>query len=464
MTIASGLAAIVGLAHVLTGREDDSRYHEDGRTGGGRALCVVRPGDVDQLAEVLRFAAAADLRVIAQGGRSGLVGAGLGSDERDVIVSLERLVQPPSIDGANRTAHVTAGVPLSMLNRAAAEHGLTFPIDLGADPSIGGMIATNTGGARLLRYGDVRRNVLSVDVMAADGTVSTFGRAVWKDNSGLDLKQLVIGAGGATGLVTAATLALQPVPRATITAMLALDAMQGAVELLREVEQAFGTLLTAFEGISAAALAAAITHVPRLTDPFPGRTPGYVVLIELSAGAAFDASDLEDRLGRVLEPVMDMLVRDAVVDRGLRLWAIRHAIPEGLRGAGRVIACDIAVPRGAVPAFRARIVERIARISPMLVLHDFGHIGDGGVHANMVWPTDAGPLDDAIVHAARSAVLDIAVEEFGGSFSAEHGVGPANLAAYVRHVPTRQRALAGAVQRLMSPRPIGRIDFGEETA
>lgn len=457
------LASIVGARHVVTDPADLARYNADGRTGGGRARCVVRPGSVAELSALVRHAAATGLRLVPQGGRSGLVGAGLG-DGDDVVVSLERLSAAPVIDPVNRTATVEAGVALSAVNAAAAAHGLTFPIDLGADPSIGGMVAANTGGARLLRHGDVRRNVLALEMVRsdADGSVLTLGAPLWKNNTGLDLKQLLIGASGTTGFVTKATLALQPLPVARTTALVALTAPEAALDLLLAVEAAFGTLLTAFEGISAAALRAALSHVPRLTDPFPGHAPAYVVLIELAAGAAFDADLLEDRLAATLAPWFDGAVLDVAIDRGDRLWAIRHAVPEGLRASGTVVACDIALPRGAVMRFREVVSARLAAEIPALSVHDFGHIGDGGLHYNMVWPRAAGAMDPAIADRARAIVFTAAVKEFGGSFSAEHGIGPANAHWYDRFVPAATRALAGAVQRLIAPHPLGRIDLAGE--
>lgn len=464
MTIPAGLAALVGAAHVVTDPHMVAPYNDDGRTGGGQAMCVVRPGDAAEVSAMVRWAAAAGVRLIPQGRRSGLVGAGLSGGDRDVIVSLERLAAAPVIDRANRTARVEAGVALSTLNAVAAKHGLTFPIDLGADPAIGGMIASNTGGARLMRYGDVRRNVLSLDMVRsdADGTALTLGRPVWKDSGGLDLKQMAIGASGSTGFVTAATLALHPLPATRVTAMIALHSIDPAIGLLLAAEDAFGALLTAFEGISSTALQAALAHAPRLVDPFADNCPGYVVLMELSAGAMFTADELEERLGRLLMPMIGGAIRDVAIDRGNRLWAIRHAVPDGLRAAGRVVACDIAVPRGAVPDFRRLAIERIAAISDTLVLHDFGHIGDGGVHANMVWPHGRPPFDPAAADAARAVVLATAARDFGGSFSAEHGVGPANIAAYAHFIPPGQRMLAGGVQRLMAPVTMGRVDFTGE--
>ncbi len=457
------LAAIVGDAQLLRGTADLARYDNDGRQGGGRALAVVRPGSAAEVSALVRAAAAEGITLVPQGGRTGLVGAGLARGE--VVLSLERLNRPPAVDAANRSAEADAGVLLSTLNEAAGRHGLFFPIDLGADPSIGGMVAANTGGARLLRYGDVRRNLLAAEVVLADGqgTIVQLGRALWKDNSGLDLKQLWVGGAGSMGVVTRATLALQPRPTAVVTAMLALDRAEVALDLLARLESDFGTLLTAFEGMSHAALDATFAHVPRLRQPFAAGVPPYTVLVEVAAGSALNEAALEEMLAGSLASFMDGAaapVLDVAIDRRDGLWAVRHAIPEGLRGKGKVIGCDIALRRGDVMRFREDVARRLAAAVPALELHDFGHIGDGGMHFNLVWPHAQGPLPADLADRARAIIFDAAVLDYGGSFSAEHGVGPRNDGHYRRFVPQDQRRLAGAIQRLLAPAPIGRVDFG----
>lgn len=459
------LCGVVGPAQVLTEPGDLAGYRADGRgAGGGAPLAVVRPADAGEVSALVRLAAEAGVRIVVQGGQSGLVGAGLAADAGDIVVNLDRLSRHIEIDPLNRTATVDAGVRLSALNAAGAEHGLYFPIDLGADPSIGGMIAANTGGARLLRYGDVRANLMAIDVVAADaaGSALSLGAALWKNNTGLDLKQLLVGSGGSMGIVTRATVALQRRPAHQMTALIALREAETALPLLLALEEGFGALLSAFEGMSARAMAAALGHVPGLRSPFE-TLPAYAVLVELSAPAAVPAGDLEERLAELLGPWMEGAVppiEDVTIDHRGGLWAIRHAIPEGLRAAGSVIACDIALKRGDVMRFRNDMAARVLAAAPHLLPHDFGHIGDGGLHFNLVWRHADGPADPAVVERVRTIIFDGVVHDYGGSFSAEHGIGPRNMAYYPRYVPNGVRRLAGAVQRLIAPIRLGRVDFG----
>lgn len=461
----AALRAIVGTGHVLADRADLAGYDCDGRGHVGQAAALVRPKSVDEVTAILALAARDGVRVVPQGARTGLVAGGVAGDCGTMLVlSLERLVEPLEIDPVNRTARVGAGVSLSRLNAAAADHDLLFPIDLGADPSIGGMVAANTGGARFLRYGDVRRNTLAVELVtsAPRPIVLQLGRDCWKQNDGVDLKQLAIGSGGSLGVVTAATLALQPRPTHMVTALLALGDVGGISALLNAFERAWGTLLTAFEGISAAAFDAAIAHVPRLRRPFAD-DHAYYVLVEIAGGAGIDAGQLADMLIAGVAPFMDgaaPLVTDAALDRRGDLWALRHAVPEGLRAAGTVIGCDVALRRGDVAAFRTMMIAELARDHPQLAVCDFGHVGDGGLHFNLVWPAAAGPMPPGLADALRLRVASVVVEHFGGSFSAEHGIGPRNIAAYHALTAPAVRQLAGEIQSIIARVPIGRVDYG----
>lgn len=459
------LRGIVGTGHVVTDRVDLAGYDCDGRGSAGRAGALVRPRSVEEVAAVIALAAREKVRVVPQGARTGLVAGGVADESGSMLLlSLERLVEPLEIDPVNRTARVGAGVSLSRLNAAAGEHGLFFPIDLGADPTVGGMISANTGGARFFRYGDVRRNTLALElvVSSAEGHVLEFGRDCWKQNDGIDLKQMVIGAGGGLGVVTAATLALQPRPVHSVSALIALSDASAIEALLVAFELKWGMLLTAFEGISAGAYAAALAHLPRLRRPFAASHP-YFVLIELSAGALLQSDQLEEMLVTGVAPFLEgvePLVADVAVDHGGGLWALRHALSEGLRASGTVIGCDIALRRGDVATFRAEMIAELQRDHPQILICDFGHIGDGGLHFNLVWPHAAGAVPDGLADALRLRISTIVVERFGGSFSAEHGVGPRNIVGYRALTALPVQRLAGCVQSLFAPVPIGRVVYG----
>ncbi len=273
------------------------------------------------------------------------------------------------------------------------------------------------------------------------------------------------GSGGALGVITRACLNLHPLPRQTATALAVPVEHAGLPEVIRRLEEEAGEFLTAAEGMSRNAMTAALSHNPRLRSPFgSAEPPPYALLVELSSTAAPDSGvDVEailmSVLGRCLE---DGLLSDALVGRGGELWALRHSISEGLKAEGKVIAFDLALPRSALPAFRAEMSAELAERYPFLRLCDFGHIGDGGDHFNLVWPSGvSAPYDEAVVREIRDLIYDRAVQDHGGSFSAEHGLGPYNIDYYRRYASPAVQAAAAGIKRLFDPKGIlGRVDFG----
>ncbi len=446
------LAELLGPGGLLRPTDGLDRYECDARTGRGRALAVARPFDVDGVRAVLGWARRQGVRVLAQGANSGLVGASVPDASGDMLVlSTERLGHPLLVERAERAATVGAGVRLSALNAAAAPHGLCLPIDLGADPSIGGMVATNTGGARMVRYGDVRANLLGLVAVLPDAalTVVRCGRGLRKDNTGMDLAQLFVGTGGELGVVVEATVALHPVPRARATAFVALDDLDAAVALCGAVQDATD-LLAAFEVISAEAMRRTLRHTGT-AEPFGRDQPAPVTaLVEVVSNDA--AADLDALLAGVFAGV---LAREpggsgaggetAVLVPASRAWALRHRVTESLRASGTVSAFDVSVPRSRLGELRRRTVVVLAALDPEAVLCEFGHIGDGGVHLNVVTPTGR-PL----ASAAQEAIYE-AVAELGGSFSAEHGLGPRNVALASRHGLVGQAELLGALKAVCDP-------------
>lgn len=457
----------LGRKAVLEPAEAGAAYLEDARAGHGCAAAVVAPRSADEVSRVVQIAASTGVRLIPQGANTGLVAAGIPADaSRDVLLTLRSLNRAVQIDAANRSALVDAGVLLSKLSSAAAEFDLCFPIDLAADPSVGGMIAANAAGARFVRYGDVRRNLLGLEVVLgnAEGTVLDLMNPLWKNNTGLDLKQLFVGSSGSLGIITRAVLALHPRPAVAVAALLEPADAAAVTEALLALERHAGASMTAFEGMSRAALQAAFDSVPSLTNPYAARPlPEFAVLVELSGGP----SDSEDRLVDLLVTALTPLssgqtprLSSVIVGDAARCWAIRHAIPEALRRCGTVIACDISVRRGDWARLRNRLAQRVQAQWPLVEVCDFGHVGDGGLHFNLVWPCAAGAPPVGAAEAIRACVFSIVVGEFGGSFSAEHGIGPRNAEYYARFTDRSALRVSGTIQRLLCPEDIGRVSFG----
>lgn len=427
--------SLCGDAQVQAGDGIEARYLQPARYGAGQAAGMVRPATVTEVSALMTLAAEHGARVIAQGAHTGLVRAGTPTDaSRDLLLSTERLKQVFELDLLDRTVRLSAGFRLSELNERLAEHGLWFPVDLSADPSIGGMLAHNTGGTRMLRYGDVRANTLGLEVVLAEpaGQVLRCGQGLQKDNSALALGHLFIGSSGSLGVITEATLKLSPLPRQRAVALVAPSGLGPVFPLYQTVMQRWGVLVSAFEGISRAAMEAGL-HGQDLSRWFSGALPDYALLIELSSELPSDQLDLNGLLQGWLESEFESgRVADAVLDADEAIWGLRHRISEGLRAQGKVIGLDLSLPRRAFMVFREEGASWLALHHPQMRLADFGHLGDGGMHFNMVWPSEAGPLAPAQELALREGLYRL-VAAHGGSISAEHGVGPQLQQAYAAH-------------------------------
>jgi FAD/FMN-containing dehydrogenase len=357
----------------------------------------------------------------------------------------------------DRTVVAGGGVLLSQLDAALSEKGLLFPIDLGADPTVGGMVATNAAGTRVLRYGDVRQNLLGVEVVLADGTVLDLMTALRKNNTGLDAKQLFVGTSGIFGVVTRAVLRVVPRPTQRATALVGVKGGATVLQLLSHLESGLADVLTAFEVMSAEALEPVFRYQPRLRNPFGGALPPYTVLVELSTTLPSEAlvldELLESSLGGFLEGEAGESISDIFPGKPADLWDVRHHVSESHRHEGEVLGFDISVPRSSMAAFVDAARERVAGSYPFIRVCDFGHWGDGGVHLNLVWKKDDAVRPTPELKSELQPLLyDLAVRAFRGSFSAEHGVGPHNQAFYDRYTPALVQEVCRTLKARLDPR------------
>ncbi len=431
-TLIDQLRAIVGAAHVLT-RDDGndlSAWEQDWRKRAhGHALAVVRPGSTDEVSAVVRACAAAGHSLVPQGGNTGLVVGSVPDDSgRQVVLSLTRLNQVRAIDGANLTMTVEAGCVLQTLQETAEKAGFLFPLSLAAEGSctIGGNLATNAGGTQVVRYGNARDLCLGLEVVTAQGEVWQGLSGLRKDNTGYDLRDLFVGSEGTLGIITAATMKLYPLPAAQLTAWAAVPSLEAAVALLGLAHRHLGAGLTGFEVMGQFALGLVDRHMPQLRVPLWADHP-YCVLLENSdsESEAHARTQFEHLLESAFE---DGIVSDAVVAESLQqahqLWHIRESIPLAQAEEGLNIKHDISIPVSRIPAFCAETDALLQREIPGVRLVNFGHLGDGNLHYNVQAPAHGDPATFLREQEARvnTLVFD-QVHRFGGSISAEHGVG-----------------------------------------
>jgi FAD/FMN-containing dehydrogenase len=429
MTVIDRLTGVLGTANVLTGAQT-ARYGTEW-TGKYRwqPLAVLRPGNTAEVAAVLKIASAERMPVVPVGGNTGLTGAT--QAEGALMLSLERMNRIREIRPDARVAVVEAGCVLATLHDAAAEHGLYFPLWFGARGSamIGGALSTNAGGSNVLRYGSARALCLGLEVVLADGRVINLMSELHKDNSGYDLKDLFIGAEGTLGVITAAVMKLVPAPRAHATAMLATPSLTSALDLLNRLQAATGGLVEAFEFMPRTYQEQLRARRPDLGLPLDD-IHDVTILVELGATSPRDtvpgsdgALPIVSLLEETLAGMMDEgLVTDAVIARTeaqrRALWARREAAAEITVGHGHTVDTDIALPLDRVAEFLDRALAAVQRIDAGATTITVGHLGDGNLHFT-IYPTRK---DAALDESLTEAVEDI-VQDFGGSFSAEHGIG-----------------------------------------
>ena len=470
------LRRTVGAQHVLT-EGDLSAYEQDWRRRRiGKALAVVRPANTAEVAAVVKACAAAGAPIVPQGGNTSLsVGSTPDGSGREVVLNLGRMNAVRALDKDNLTLTVEAGCILQNVQAAAEQAGLLFPLSLAAEGSctIGGNLGTNAGGTQVVRYGNARELCLGLEVVTPQGDVWDGLRGLRKDNTGYDLRNLLIGSEGTLGIITAATLKLFPQPAARLTAWAAVPSMEQAVALLGLAHAHLGAGLTGFEVMGQFALSLVDKHMPQLRVPFIDQAEvPYGVLLENSDSESEDHA--RTRFESLLETAFEAgCVTDAVVAENLtqanNLWHIRESIPLAQAEEGLNIKHDISVPISRIPAFVVYAQALLQSEVPGARLVNFGHLGDGNLHFNVQAP-EGGDAKAFLREQEEqvNALVYRAVAEFGGSFSAEHGVGALKvqtLAQYQSPVAlSMMRAIKAALdpQLLMNPgRILGATDVAE---
>lgn len=410
-TLTERLIAIVGAAHVSTDPDvlDGRSIDHTGRYRG-HASALVRPGNEDEVAAVLRACRAAGVCVTVQGGRTSLV-AGTVPENDDVLLSTERLTDIGAIDTAERRVRVGAGVTAAAVQRAATAEGLVFGVDLAARDSatVGGMASTNAGGLRTVRYGNMGEQVIGLDVALPDGSVVHRHSQVRRDNTGYDLASLFVGAEGTLGVITALDLRLHPAPGHRVTAVCGFADLDALVETGRRFRDMDGIAALELTDARASALTAEHLGVPAPVDG------AWQLLIELAGD-----TDQTERLADALEGAR-LCGEPAVgvdVNAQQRLWQVRESVAEVLGLFGPPLKFDVSLPLSSIQGFESAAVELLAQHAPDAIPVLFGHIGEGNLHLNVLRCV----LDGEAERALYSAMMTL-IAERGGNVSSEHGVG-----------------------------------------
>lgn len=454
----SFLRHLRGLLPDGTLRAAEPRYLEEPRgRWQGQAGAVAAPRDVQQVAAILRACYDACVPIIPYGGGTGLVGGQIaGADIRPLVLSLERMRAIRAIHADENVLVAEAGAVLADVQQAAADAERVFPLSLASEGSaqIGGLLATNAGGVNVLRYGNARDLVLGLEVVMADGAVWHGLRRLRKDNTGYDLRHLMLGSEGTLGVITAASLRLFPRPAEQGAALMVVDSPKAALALLSLAQARFGGGISAFELISGMGLRFLAEKLPLVRQPFTS-PPDWMVLIDLGLSAGQDpANGLEALFADALEAG---LVHDGVIAQNMtqraEFWTLRETIPEANRHIGAVSSHDISVPLSCIPDFIDRAGPVLARIGAFRI-NCFGHLGDGNLHYN-VFPMPGRSRADHENQrdTIKGAVHDL-VHELGGSVSAEHGVGRLKTGDLQKYGDPVKLAAMRAIKDALDPRGI----------
>ncbi len=458
----ASLRQIVGDAHVLT-EGDLSAYEQDWRRRvHGKALAVVRPATTEQVAAVVKSCAANGTSIVPQGGNTGLVvGSTPDTSGQQVVLNLGRMQAIRAIDKDNLTVTVEAGCILQTLQERCESQGYLFPLSLAAEGSctIGGNLGTNAGGTQVVRYGNTRELCLGLEVVNAQGEIWNGLKGLRKDNTGYDLRNLFIGSEGTLGVITAATMKIYPMPASQLTAWAALPSFDAAVRLLALAHQYLGAGLTGFEVMNRFALTLVDKHMPQLRVPFIDN-PAFPYAVVLENSDSESEEHARSRFEALMEAAFEQeIVLDAVVAENLgqahNLWHIRESIPLAQVEEGLNIKHDISVPISRIPEFVEHAMQVLNDKVPGMRLVNFGHLGDGNLHFNVQAPegVDAKQFLDEREHEVNHIVYD-AVAAFGGSISAEHGIGTLKVDTLPQYQSPVALSMMRAVKAALDPQNI----------
>jgi FAD/FMN-containing dehydrogenase len=434
------LRAIVGLANVRTGEavtSADTGWNPDNFGAG----IVVAPGSTEEVAAIIRLCRDHQVSLVPQGGRTGLVGGSV-SSQGQIVLSLARMNAIERLNPVERVAVVQAGCTLETLQTAAAEHRLEPGIDLPSRGSatIGGMVSTNAGGIMAFRNGVMRHRVLGLEAVLADGSILTDLTRVVKTSAGYDLKHLFIGAEGTLGIVTRVVVKLEPLPKATATALFGLPSVSAALETIRLALDTEAGHLRAAEALWQSYIKLAASAHGWSEPDFPLDQP---ICLLVSLGGASEQA-LYDEFERLFAEILDRFPEATGIiasskQQEIGLWRLREDTDVIYRTHPASPSYDVSVPLSEIDAYVAHILRGLSEIEPDLAPYLFGHLADGNLHIAL---NRTGPLSDSMASAVE-AVLYNGLRERGGSFSAEHGVGSKRIHSLMATAdPTKLSAMA----------------------
>lgn len=444
----------------LTDDEDKKPYESPWRGEfTGTAAMVIFPDNKEQILGIIKVCNEYNIAIIPQCGNTGLVCASTPDDTgTEIIINLSRMNRILAIDPINYTVTVEAGCILANLKEQLEQQNLLFPLSMASEGSaeIGGVISTNAGGTAVLRYGNTRQLVLGLEAVMPNGEIYSDLKGLRKDNTGYDIKQLLIGAEGTLGIVTTATLKLFPIANNKETALLCIDNLSDALKLFQLFRASCDSTLTAFELIPHLGMELVQKHV--MTDSkFTDNPAPYYILIELAS--ANDNEDLSAILNEAVEQAFNQeIITDGVIatngKQAINLWALRENITEAEKLEGAMVNFDVSVPISSIDKFIKQAIAACSAVVSDIRPIPFGHIGDGNIHFNLLQPVGS-TKEEFLEHkmAIKNAVYGV-LQELNGSISAEHGIGKERIDEFHATKPESALSIMYAIKNTLDPNNI----------
>ncbi len=453
----AGLQAIVGPRHCLIEPDALAPFITDWRgIYYGRARAVALPGTAAEVQAIVRLVRQHRAPIVPQGGNTGLCGGATPDDSgRTILLSLKRLNRVRAVDALNNSMVAEAGCILANLQQAASDADRLFPLSLSAEGTcqIGGNLATNAGGLNVLRFGNARDLCLGLEVVLPDGTLLSSLNALRKDNTGYDLKQIFVGSEGTLGIITAAALKLFPKPVARATAIVAPSDLDVAPALLARCRVGLADQLVSFELLPRFGIELGQRFVPGLTWQLE-RLADWSILIEANtSSSAFDLrAAMEQSLAAALDAgeIVDAAIASSE-SQSRAMWQLREGILEGQNRTGASIKHDVSVPVAQVPAFVKAATDAVLAAWPDARVLAFGHLGDGNIHFNLAQPEGESKAPFVARTKAMNRIVHDVVEGFGGSISAEHGIGQLRRTELHYRKPAAELDLMRRIKRMLDP-------------
>ena len=456
--IITKIKAIIGSKNILLDEAEKNKYLSEWRGRyQGKALAIIKPNSSFEISRIMRLFHEENIKVIPQGGNTGLVGGQISFDENHIVLSTERLNNIREINILNNSITVESGVLLSTIHNICDESNILFPLSLASEGSctIGGNIATNAGGVAVLHYGNMRDLTLGLEVVLSDGTILDGLKSLKKDNTGYSLKDLFIGSEGTLGIVTAATLKTFPKPDDKFTLLCNTENPLTAVKLMRFIQSKIITPLTAFELMNKNSVDLVIRHMKGAKLPIKAKANWYILLEFSKIGESVDpVKEIQDNLNiaRNIGLLTDVVFSNSL-KQSKELWGLRDNISESQKMEGASMKNDISVPVSSLQKFINSANKIVEECIPNSKCITFGHIGDGNIHYNISQPQDMNSEDFyTLEKELRDRILNL-VSEHKGSFSAEHGIGIARKSDALKY-KEKEIKIMQRIKRSLDPKNI----------